>query len=188
MLLINHGAPIDCKDQDGRTPLFYAAEDREEPIVDLLFQQSSQVDTRCHELRTPHSYAASSCRTSHTKSLINNGAAINSSDRRCNTPLIYAAQVDIHRAQLDFEAKNPRDLFHHLKTESIRHSIEVLLVRGANPSTVNEDRYSPLLILEHLRPQHCRHLTEEHSKGGKERYQASLETLWSWRSSVTHVI
>ena len=152
ILLISHGAPVNCKDQDGRTPLSFAAEDREGSIVDFLIQQSAEVDTRCNQMRTPFSYAARSCRESHIRSLIESGAATNSSGWRCNTPLMYAAQVDIERARLDFEAKFPSDLFHHVEIESIRKSIGVLVDRGAKPSTVNGEGYSPMLILENLKP------------------------------------
>ena len=167
-LLIRCGAPVNSTDPDGHTALSHAAEDGKEQVVHFLMQQSAQVDSRCDEMRTPLSYAARRCRTSHIKMLIDKGAAVDSSDWRCNAPLMYSAQVDIDRARLDAEAKHPMDLFYYVKIDLIRSSIEVLLDLGADPSLVNEDEYSPLLLLEKLRPQHFRHITEEQSKVAKE--------------------
>ena len=119
-------------------------------------------------MRTPLSYAAIRCRASLLKMLIEEGAAVNSTDWRCNTPLMYSAQVDVDWARLDAEAKYPMKSLQYTRIESIRSSIEILLNLGADPSHVNADGYSPLLPVERLRPQHCRHLTKEQSKTAKE--------------------
>ena len=167
-LLVRCGAPVNSTDPDGRTTLSHAAEDGKEQVVRFLMQQSAQIDLRCDEMRTPLLYAVRGCRTSHIKMLIEKGAAVNSSDWRCNTPLMYSTQVDIDGARLDAEAKHPMELFKYVKVELIRSSIEVLLDLGADPSLVNEDGYSPLLLVEKLRPQHYRYLTEEQSEAAKE--------------------
>ena len=117
---------------------------------------------------TPLSYAARSCRTSHIKMLIGKGLAVNSSDWRCNTPLMYSAQVDVDRARPDPEAKYPLHSFNYVEIELTRSIIEVLLDLGAKSSLVNKVGCSRLLLVEGLRPKHCGHLTKEQGKAAEE--------------------
>lgn len=139
-LLIDHGAQVESRDKHGRTPLSYAVtswRDDDSVIVAFLIQQGAQIETRCNEMRTPLSYAAKYCLTSRLRFLIENGTAVNSSDWNGKTPLIYVAQA---------MANIMLPIFH------IRDTIAMLLNKGANPITVNEDGDSPLLILERLGP------------------------------------
>lgn len=139
-LLINQGAQVDSRDRKGRTPLSYSAacqhyDDNE--VVDPLIQKGAQIETRCKQMRTPLSYAAEHCSIPRLGRLIEDGAAVNSSDWKGNTPLMYAAQAKVH-------VKNTVTIL------EIRDTIKILLEKGANPNTVNEDGDSPLLTLDRL--------------------------------------
>ena len=137
-LLIRNGAQVDSRDVNGRTPLSYAAEVWNY-MVALFIQKGAQVETRCNQMRTPLSYAAECCSIPRLRDLIENGAAVDSSDWKGNTPLMYTARAKGHFKKTDtiFE---------------IRDAIKVLLEKGANPNTVNEDGDSPLLTLDRLIP------------------------------------
>ncbi len=140
-LLLKHVAQVDSRDQHGRTPLSYAAGCKDlamskgkfytaDAVVALLIQQGSQIDMRCNEWKTPLSYAAQISSKSNLRCLTKSGAAVNSIDWKSRTPLMYAADKK-GGALLD-----------------VQKSIRMLLENGADPVTVDEDGYSPLMIVE----------------------------------------
>ncbi|KAH7000722.1 ankyrin repeat-containing domain protein [Ilyonectria destructans] len=57
-LLLEKGADVEAKDEYGRTPLSWAAEDGHEDIVKLLFEKGADVEAKDKHGGTPLSRAA----------------------------------------------------------------------------------------------------------------------------------
>ena len=89
------GADIDAKNDEGRTPLSYAAGNGNETIVKLLVERDDvNVDSRDIDGQTPLSYAAQYGRNAIVKLLIKrDDVNVNSKDNYGRTPLLYAVEL-----------------------------------------------------------------------------------------------
>ncbi|KAH6983699.1 heterokaryon incompatibility protein-domain-containing protein, partial [Ilyonectria sp. MPI-CAGE-AT-0026] len=88
----NKGAAIEVKDTKyGRTPLWHAAANGQEAVVQQLLDKGAAVDTRDTEGRTPLSHTAANGHKAIVQQLLNKGADVNERDTEDRTPLSYAA-------------------------------------------------------------------------------------------------
>lgn len=93
-ILIGAGAPLDARDRDYATPLFYAI-DAENPdiVVALLDQPEPYVNVRDISRRTPLHDAAHQDNLNIVQELILHGADVNAADEYGATPLHDAAEA-----------------------------------------------------------------------------------------------
>ena len=86
-------AQVNSRDDGGRTPLSYAAENGHADVVQLLLDFKADVDSKDHERRTPLSYAAENGHADVAKLLLGakpRGADVNSESNSGRTPLGWA--------------------------------------------------------------------------------------------------
>ncbi|KLU84520.1 hypothetical protein MAPG_03561 [Magnaporthiopsis poae ATCC 64411] len=87
------GIKIDIKDQRGRTPLSYAAENGHRAVKLLLVTGKVTIDSKDQDRRTPLSYAAEAGHEAVVKQLLATGKAdVDSKDNYGQTPLSWAAK------------------------------------------------------------------------------------------------
>ncbi|XP_076298784.1 uncharacterized protein LOC143217929 isoform X2 [Lasioglossum baleicum] len=121
--LINHGVSIDAKNNDGQTPLHYAAKsDKLEVVKYLIEKKGANVNVKDNDGQTPLHYAAKSDKLEVVKYLIEKkGANVNVKDNDGQTPLHSAAKSD--------------------KLEVVKYLIEE---EGANVNVKDNDGQTPL--------------------------------------------
>ena len=93
--LLDHGSPLDIKDQVGRTPLHYALQktrpDAEasdlEPLIQLLIDRGANIRERSDDLRTSVHYAVDSGSLNHVRLAVDHGASPDSASIDGATPL-----------------------------------------------------------------------------------------------------
>ena len=92
--LFKAGFEVECRDEDGRTPLSYAAQGGHEAVVKLLLDTGQvDVDSKDEDGRTPLSYAARGGHEAVVKLLLDTGQVdVDSKDNYGRTPLLYATQ------------------------------------------------------------------------------------------------
>ncbi|KAK9437214.1 Het-eN [Metarhizium brunneum] len=83
---------IDEKDERGRTPLMYAAENRHEATARFLLGYGADIEANDENGQTPLFFAAGSGHEDIVQLLLKHGADSNTKDKVGRTPLFYAAQ------------------------------------------------------------------------------------------------
>jgi len=111
----------DPLDREGRSPLFYAAQDGDLPIVQTLIQSGASVNLQDKNKETPLHFAARSSQAEAARVLIDHGARVDAQDVHGNTALFHAV----------YESQGQGDL------------ITLLLRSGANRALKNNYDVSP---------------------------------------------
>ena len=96
-ILLEKGAKADSKDNDGRTPLSYAAQSGHEAIVKLLLtREGVDADLKGNDGQTPLSCAAQSGHEAIVKLLLaREGVDADSKDNDGQTPLSYVDRKSV---------------------------------------------------------------------------------------------
>jgi ankyrin repeat protein len=118
---LERGSAVDSLDREGRTPLFYAAQDGDHAIAAELLRRGATANAQDRHLKTPLHFAASECRTEVAELLLKSGASVDAQDSNGNTPLSDAVFESMGRGQ----------------------TIKLLLAYGANKSLKNNHGVSP---------------------------------------------
>lgn len=142
--LLEKGAQVDQKDNDGMTPLMYAAEYGRSDIVQLLIQHGAQVNQQDKSGCTPVMSATMHGHSDIVKTLLDKGVPVNQENSIGVTLLATAAlfgHIDIVRLLLQRDATNinQQDILGRtaLICAAMRgHStiVQLLLQYGADPS------------------------------------------------------
>lgn len=158
-ILLSQGADVNFMEEDGRTPLFFAAEGGHMAVVRLLLARGAKTDPgNPRSTRTPLSYAAQRGHCAIADFLLARGAELDPGDRNNRTPLSYAAEgghdavvqllltkgananLDALRDVFVFEESTPLDFAAKSGHETV---VKLLLANGAD---VNDADWSPSLI------------------------------------------
>ena len=122
------GAPVDAKDREGRTALFYAAKDGDVAIAAALIRAGANVNARDTAERTPLHLAANSYQVEAAELLLTHGATVDAQDLHGNTPLSNAV----------FDSKGRDGM------------IKRLLAAGADKTTTNKHGVSPQSLAQSI--------------------------------------
>ncbi len=118
---IAQGGDVDVLDREGRTPLFYAAQDGDSAIAADLIRHGANVNAQDKSLKTPLHFAANAYQPEVAELLLKNGASVDAQDAHGNTPLSDAVFDSKGRGQM----------------------IKLLLSSGANKALKNKHGVSP---------------------------------------------
>ena len=90
---IKAGANVNARDEDGKTPLMYAARDNQNPdVIKVLLEAGADVNASDEFGGTPLMYAARDNQNPDViKVLLKAGADVNARDKYGKTPLMHAA-------------------------------------------------------------------------------------------------
>jgi ankyrin repeat protein len=95
LLLLNTGkVDADSKDNDGRPPLSWAAENGHEEVVKLLLEKGADPNSQAYDGRTPLLFAADRGHEAVVRLLVKKGADIKAKDNFGATALHWAARND----------------------------------------------------------------------------------------------
>ncbi|KAL6812492.1 nacht and ankyrin domain-containing protein [Trichoderma sp. SZMC 28015] len=83
---------IHSRDEEGRVPLTWAAENGQEAVAKLLLNAGAEVNSKDNNNRTPLFWAAAYGKEAVVKLLLNAGAEVDSRDDDGSTPLLWAAR------------------------------------------------------------------------------------------------
>ncbi|CAG8922357.1 unnamed protein product [Penicillium salamii] len=150
-------ADLESQDHNGRTALHHAVmsmlrPDEYENIVQLLLESGANPNSRDGVNRTPLSYAAELSNLVVIQLLLARNASVDDKDSVGRTPLSYAVGCDPqklwgHRDEYlkEFADKWP--------PKSLGEAVEILLSKGADPNSRDQDGMTPLLRAEKSLPE-----------------------------------
>ena len=140
------GTDVDTKDDNGATPLFYAANSDHKEVAELLIAKGADVNAmRRQNASTPLHYATANNHKEIAALLIAKGADMNAKDDNGTTSLHFAAEWD-HR-----------------------EIVELLIAKGADVNAKNNVGQTPLnLAIDEKHPQIADLLRKHGGKTGEE--------------------
>ncbi len=147
--LVREGAPVDLKDDKGRSPLHYAARKQDPAYLKILLERRPALNTLNSEGRTPLIEAVSWNSPGAVRTLVEAGARLQDRDINRETPLTLAAlfnRMEIVRILgekgADIRAFNRRGwcALHYAAQAGNQEMAEFLLKKGAR---INQRTRSP---------------------------------------------
>jgi hypothetical protein len=138
--LIAHGALVDARDDQGRTPLMFARWS----AVGALLAAGAFVDARDKRGRSALHHAAAAGCEDEIGVLLDAGAYINGRDLEGNAPLHLAAQGSYGYADYTGDGREPAGRNEAAHAGAVR----ALLRRGANRGVENDRGHTPLQCAE----------------------------------------
>ncbi len=154
-LLIECGAEVNIRDQNGATPVFDAAKVGSIPALLLLKAHGANLDPHDSDGATPLMNAAASGKPEAVAFLLENGAAVNAASTDGNTPILQAARnnhFEAARILLDHGASpEVRDIKGKTPLTNAAENADMRMVRllvehGAKIETRNCTAQTPLIV------------------------------------------
>ena len=161
-ILLDRGANVAAKDDEGRTPLHGAAQSGSVELVRLLLEHGADLNARSNDGSTPlHLFAENGSGAFRSPSdsyevvhvLLERGANVAAKDDNGRTPLHRAAQswtvepvrmLLEHGADPNARTNNNSTPLHSAAANEIDEVLRVLLERGANIGARDDDGRTPL--------------------------------------------
>jgi ankyrin repeat protein len=91
-LLLTNKADVNAKDNDGETPLHFAAQEYDKDVAELLLAHKAKINAKNKDGETPLLLAASDGHKDVAELLLANKADVNAKDKNGSTPLRVAAR------------------------------------------------------------------------------------------------
>jgi ankyrin repeat protein len=151
-ILANH-ADVNAKENNGWTPLHYAASTSNQLAAELLLAHHADMEARGNLGETPLFVAAGLGTPKIAEFLLANRADVNAKDNSIRTPLHFAAaqgnleisQVLLaHKAEIEARDKNGQTAFVIAVLQAHNDVAELLLAHGADVNTKDKDGGTPL--------------------------------------------
>ncbi len=152
--LIQKGAKINSKSDEGETPLHYAIYNERIEVVKLLIQEGADIHLRCIRGRTPfHVVSRENGNVEIGKLLIESGADINLKDNYGRTPLSYSAfrrhrefvELLMERGvQIPLKGEEADDLLHKAAIGGHKELFEYMIDNGV--SLVSKNNYGGTIL------------------------------------------
>jgi ankyrin repeat protein len=142
------GAELDSKDDDGRTPLSWAAALGYEAVAKLLLEKGAELESKDDDGQTPLLWAAARGHEAVVKLLLEKGAELESKSR---TPLSWAAEGHKAVVKLVLEKDGKLDNYSHTPllyaaAEGHEAIVKLLLEKGAERESKDNDGQTPLSL------------------------------------------
>ena len=155
-LLLSHGAAVNAKQVDGRTPLYMAASmGNAGSLVKLLLQTGANPSLATANGMTPLMAAAVRGDVEALTGLVDQKADVNTKNGAGETALMFAATngspaavgflLD-HGADATIRSKRSETALGNAATAGVEDTVRVLLGHGADVNTRNIRGYSPLML------------------------------------------
>ena len=142
---IESGADPHARDDDGNTPLHYAAREESSANVVLLLQQGVEVEIRNGDGRTPLHFAASSENPAVATALLEAGADVNARDDDPEPPTLEPSIVRLQDlGLLDRQPETTRTALHYAASNANPAVTAALLAAGASVNPSDADGRTPL--------------------------------------------
>ncbi|QOD37980.1 ankyrin repeat domain-containing protein [Candidatus Wolbachia massiliensis] len=151
--LIDKGANANNKDNEGRTPLHYAAKQGYTEIVKILIDKKANIDEKTNNGLTPLHYAAKYGYTEIVEILIDKKANVNEKDNNGWTPLHYAAKYGRtkvvmtlirNKANVDEKTNNGLTPLHYAAKYDWTEVVKTLIDERANVNEKDNNGWAPL--------------------------------------------
>ncbi|KAK8000508.1 hypothetical protein PG990_013108 [Apiospora arundinis] len=158
-ILLDNGAEIDWKDDQGSSALDFAVPEGKEEVVRLLLQRGANFNSTDHYGNVALHWAIS--RPSIARLLLEEGACANVANHKKCTPLhwsIHENQIEVLKLLIKFGAEiNASDQngvtgLHAASLNGNEAIVKILLANGADANSKDQDGWTPLhaaIIREH---------------------------------------
>lgn len=155
-MLLDKGANVNAREEEGETPLMYAAVEGHSNVVTLLLQRGAEINAVSQNNETALARAAFSGKIAAVTALLDGGASVDKTTSNGTTPLMYATArgyLDVASVLLMRGAKvNAKDnegdtaLAYAVVRGASTEMIRLLLERGVDATLLNNHGESPLTL------------------------------------------
>lgn len=139
--LVQRGANVNVRDEDGLTPLHYVVEAGNKELALLLITLGASLECEDSRLRTPLHYAASECNQEIVDFLLVRGASVGARDVKGSTPLhcamVFGDQGVVisllkHGADVDAVDKEGLSVIHKSDNYCVESAFLTLVAYGGS--------------------------------------------------------
>lgn len=154
-MMISRGADVNCRDENGQTPMTLACIGKHVSAVKLLIEKGSDLNKRTNKGPTPLMWTCSTGNKKIADLLLINGADIDKSDYEGTTPVMWSRQRS-DDTMLDFliyRGANLNKGDNHAWTSlmwtcfyGLTNIVDIIILNGANINQANNEGLTSFMI------------------------------------------